>query len=163
MTKNKLKILFIHTYYKQKGGEDHAFESEVSLFKEQGYDVEVLTFNNKNNSLIKFLFFPFNIVSYFKTRGIIRKFSPSVVHIHNLFFAASPAILYAVKQYKLPCVLTVHNFRFFCPSATLFNKNQLYTKSIGQQFPWQAVKDKVYRGFMASTFWLRFPFGYTKK
>src|SRR5690348_10417313 len=109
---NQLKILFIHTYYKQRGGEDCVFESEVSLFKERGYNVEVLTFCNKKNSLIKFLFFPFNISAYFKTCKVIKKFSPSIVHIHNLFFAASPSVLYAIKKYKIPCVLTVHNFRF---------------------------------------------------
>jgi glycosyltransferase involved in cell wall biosynthesis len=86
-----------------------------------------------------------------------------VVHVHNLFFAASPSILYAIKRNKIPCVLTVHNFRFFCPSGTLFNKNNIYTKSIGTTFPWQAIRDKVYNGFTASTFLVAFSFWLHKR
>jgi glycosyltransferase involved in cell wall biosynthesis len=163
MAEKKIKILFIHTYYKQRGGEDHAFESEVALFKDRGYDVEVLTFANRHNSILKFLFFPFNVLSYLKTHTTIRRYSPSVVHVHNLFFAASPSILYAIKRNKIPCVLTVHNFRFFCPSGTLFNKNNIYTKSIGTTFPWQAIRDKVYNGFTASTFLVAFSFWLHKR
>lgn len=153
-----IKILFIHTYYKQRGGEDHAFESEVALFKKKGYEVNVLTFSNRSHSILKFLFFPFNLVSYFKTVAAINRFKPTVVHIHNLFFAASPSILYAIKRSNIPTVLTVHNFRFFCPSGTLFNKNEIYTKSIGTNFPWQAVKDRVYNGYALSTFFVAFTF-----
>ncbi|MBB1286138.1 glycosyltransferase family 4 protein [Flavisolibacter sp. BT320] len=153
-----IKILFIHTYYKQRGGEDQAFESDVALFRKKGYEVNVLTFSNRRNSFLKFLFFPFNVVSYVKTLAAIKRFGPTVVHIHNLFFAASPSILYAIKRSNVPAVLTVHNFRFFCPSGTLFNKNGIYTKSIGTGFPWQAVKDKVYNGYILSTLLVAFSF-----
>lgn len=153
-----IKILFIHTYYQQRGGEDHAFEADVALFKKKGYEVDVLTFSNRQNALLKFLFFPFNVVSYFKTRAAIKRFNPSIVHIHNLFFAASPSVLYAIKHSNVPSVLTVHNFRFFCPSGTLFNKDGLYTKSIGTKFPWNAVKDRVYNGYAIATFLVAFSF-----
>jgi glycosyltransferase involved in cell wall biosynthesis len=158
-----ISILFIHTYYKQRGGEDHAFEAEVALFQKNGFEVNVLTFSNRHNSFLKFLFFPFNLVSYFKTHSAIKQYKPSVVHIHNLFFAASPSVLYAIKRSKIPIVLTVHNFRFFCPSGTLFNKDKVYTKSIGTNFPWQAVKDRVYNGYVISTFLVAFTFWLHKR
>jgi glycosyltransferase involved in cell wall biosynthesis len=163
MPEKPIKILFIHTYYKQRGGEDHAFELEVALFKKKGYDVNVLTFSNRHNSFFKFLFFPFNVVSYFKTLAAVKRHKPSVVHIHNIFFAASPSVLYAINRSKIPSVLTVHNFRFFCPSGTLFHKNEIYTKSIGANFPWRAVKDKVYNGYAVSTFLVAFSFWLHKK
>jgi glycosyltransferase involved in cell wall biosynthesis len=72
-------------------------------------------------------------------------------------------VLYAIKRSKIPIVLTVHNFRFFCPSGTLFNKDKVYTKSIGTNFPWQAVKDRVYNGYVISTFLVAFTFWLHKR
>ena len=53
-------------------------------------------------------------------------------------------------------VKTLHNYRFLCPSGTLFHNNELYLKSLGTSFPWEAVKEKVYRNSLALTLWLAF-------
>jgi len=34
-----MKLLYIHTYYKQRGGEDSVFENETQLMREAGVDV----------------------------------------------------------------------------------------------------------------------------
>jgi len=86
----------------------------------------------------------------------IKRFGPDVVHIHNFFFAASPSIFYAIKKCKTPSCVTVHNFRFFCPSCTLFHNHKLYSKGLKKGFPWEPIKDKVYRNSAIATFWVSF-------
>ena len=51
------KILFIHTFYQNKGGEDIAVENELNLLKEV-FEVETLFFsNNIKNYFLEFFSF----------------------------------------------------------------------------------------------------------
>ena len=149
-----MKVLFIHTKYMERGGEDSVVESEVKLLKENGYDVEFLYFDNGKHTFINLMLLPFNLISYFRTINAIKKSKPDIVHIHNLHFAASYSVIWAISHMNIPMVRTLHNYRMFCPSGTLFHNNEIYMKSFNQAFPWHAVKDKVYRNSYLLTFWL---------
>ncbi|MDQ6814431.1 MAG: glycosyltransferase family 4 protein [Bacteroidota bacterium] len=149
-----MRILFLHCTYKYKGGEDTVVDEEVKLLKGAGHAVELLLFSNIRFELIKVLLLPFNLVSYIKTRRAIKKFRPQIVHIHNLHFAASPSVIYAIKNSKTPFVTTLHNFRLLCPSATLFYAGKLFLDSLYQSFPWTAIKNGVYKDSKVLTFWL---------
>jgi glycosyltransferase involved in cell wall biosynthesis len=86
----------------------------------------------------------------------INVFQPDVVHVHNWHFAASPSIIYAARKKKIPVVYTLHNYRLLCPSGILFHQGKLFLDSLQQNFPWKAVKRKVYRNSALQTFWLAF-------
>jgi glycosyltransferase involved in cell wall biosynthesis len=118
--------------------------------------VETLLFSNTGGTVGKILQLPFNIGSYRATRQKIKAFKPDIVHIHNLHFAASFSIPYALKAEDIPFVTTLHNFRYICPSATLFHRNKPFTDSIRQRFPWTAVRQGVYKDSRLLTFWLAF-------
>jgi glycosyltransferase involved in cell wall biosynthesis len=149
-----MRILFIHTFYTLKGGEDAVFENEMLEMSRTGHAVEALIFSNEKFSIFKLLSLPFNIFAYRQTRERIRSFRPDIVHIHNFHFAASPSVIRAIGKEGIPCVMTLHNFRLICPSATLFHRNTLYLFSLKQKFPWTAVFDGVYRNSVLITFWL---------
>jgi glycosyltransferase involved in cell wall biosynthesis len=154
-----MKIAFIHTYYREKGGEDAVVFNEMSLLKNAGHTVELLKFENPSSSLkaiFNLLLMPFNVFSFFKTLKHLRRFQPDIVHIHNWHFTASPAVIVACQLLKIPTVLTLHNFRLLCPSATLFYEGQLYLQSIPAKFPWDAVRKGVYRNSSLQTFCLAF-------
>ena len=150
-----MKVLIVHTSYKYKGGEDIVVQEEAKLLTSYGCEVEVLLFSNEGNTLLKLLQLTFNISAYLKTIEKINLFKPDVVHIHNLHFAASPSVIYAVKKCRIPIVLTLHNFRLLCPSATLFFNGKLFTDSLRQSFPVNAIRKGVYRNAII-TFWLSF-------
>ncbi len=151
-----MKILFIHTKYKERGGEDYVVENEMQLLKENGHDVEALFFDNCKQSALNLAMLPFNIISYKKVSRKISRFQPDVVHLHNLHFTASPSVIVAISHQKIPMVKTLHNYRLLCPTATLFHNHELYFKSLSASFPWDAVKRKVYRNSGLLTFWLAF-------
>ncbi|MEJ7556671.1 MAG: glycosyltransferase [Pedobacter sp.] len=149
-----MKVLFIHTYYQLPGGEDTVLHNEMELLKSLGHTVELLAFDNKNNSILKLLLMLFNPFSYFKTKAKLKEFVPDVVHIHNLHFAASASVIYAVRNAKIPMVMTIHNYRLLCPSASLFHDGHLFLDSLDKGFPWSAVKKGVYQNSKVITFWL---------
>lgn len=149
-----MKILFIHTYYKLKGGEDNVVANEIELLRAAGMEVEQLTFSNSGSTLLNLLQLPFNFRSYRKTSRKIQEFKPDVVHIHNLHFAGSASVVYAIKKRHLPIVMTLHNYRLLCPSASLYHDNQLFIDSLKKGFAWQAVRKGVYQNSRLITFWL---------
>ncbi|MBC7485652.1 MAG: glycosyltransferase [Cytophagaceae bacterium] len=151
-----MRILFIHTYYRLPGGEDAVLQNEMDLLTSLGHEVELLAFDNKDRGLCKLLLMPFNPFSYRKTKAKVKEFQPDIVHIHNLHFAASASVIYAIRSAKIPMVMTIHNYRLLCPSASLFYKGSLFLDSLAGKFPWSAVRKGVYQNSILITFWLAF-------
>jgi glycosyltransferase involved in cell wall biosynthesis len=161
-----MKILIIHTFYRFKGGEDNLVLDEMALLQGAGFTVELLQFKNRSHffsALFPVFFLPFNLYSFITTIIKIRKYQPDVVHVHNWHFAASPSVVVACHYCKVPVVLSLHNYRLICPSATLLHKGELFLDSIKQEFPWKAVLLSVYRNSSIQTFWLAFSIYLHKK
>jgi glycosyltransferase involved in cell wall biosynthesis len=149
-----MRILIVHTVYKIKGGEDSVVYNEAELLRSAGHEVDLLLFSNNGNTALKVMQMPFNVSSYKKTLRKIKEFQPDVIHVHNLHFAGSPAVLYAAKKCKVRVVMTLHNYRLLCPSGTLFFKEKLFTNSVNQVFPADAVRKGVYQNSKLITFWV---------
>ncbi len=151
-----MKILLVHNLYKQAGGEDSVFRAERDLLRNQGHKVEELLYDNsvirsftdKLRSGLKALYNP---TSAQDITGKIRDFQPDVMHVHNFLPLVSPSIFFAAKRGNVPVVLTLHNYRLICPSATLFYDGQIYEKSIHSFFPWDAIWKGVYRNSRIQT------------
>lgn len=149
-----MKVLSIHTYYMQRGGEDAVFEEELRLLSAAGCETRSLLFSNRRYTAVKFLLFFFNPLSFVKTCRAIRRFRPDIVHVHNWFFSASPAVFVAARWMKVPVVHTIHNFRILCPSSFLFVRNELFTDCMSRIFPLRAIIRRIYHGSAFSTAWL---------
>ena len=46
---------------------------------------------------------------------------PDIAHIHLLFNSLSVSILRVLQKYRIPTVMTVHDYRLICPAYTLTN------------------------------------------
>ena len=154
-----MKILIVHTFYRERGGEDTMVLGKMALLQDASFEVELLAFQNPSyflSAIVVLFFAVFNVYSFFKTIKAIRKYQPDIVHLHNWHFAASPSVIIAAHFLKIPIVLTAHNFRLLCPSAILFFKGNLFLESLKEKFPWTAIKMGVYRNSSLQTFWLAF-------
>jgi len=145
-----MKILLIHNKYQQAGGEDLVFESEGELLARYNHLVERLIFDNKEiktniDKILSGLKGFYNSDSGKELAERIERFKPDIIHVHNFVPLASPSIFYIAKRYKIPVVVTLHNYRLICPSATLFYRRKIYEKSIHSIFPLDAILKGVYR------------------
>lgn len=135
-----MRILQVHnTYMAGLGGEDIVVDAERKLLLENGHMVEqYLTSNSDINtgSIIKSLSSGIQSIWSSKHYHLLSKkiedFKPHVVHVHNTFAVMSPSIFWAIKRAKIPCVLTLHNYRLICATSTLFRNGQLCEKCIGR-------------------------------
>lgn len=148
------RLLIIHTYYQKPGGEDVVFNQEVDLLRKYGHEVQKLEFYNeelsKLNNWEKAVVAVWNNRSYQRVREQIRLFRPDLVHIHNTFPLASPAIIKAIKNERVPVVMTLHNYRLMCLNALLFRDGRVCESCIGK-LPVSGIVHKCYRGRMESS------------
>jgi glycosyltransferase involved in cell wall biosynthesis len=146
-----LKILFIHTrYLHSAGGEDTTVEAESTLMRSRGHDVHVHLFDNSTmesgftGKLKAGISGIYNRSSAREIEEVVSQFKPDVVHVHNLFFTASPSILTALHKKKIPVVATIQNYRLICANALLLRNNKVCELCVSHDFPWYGVKYKCY-------------------
>lgn len=62
-------------------------------------------------------------------RKLILLENPNIIHVHNLFPLIGPSILRMIKKdFNLPIVMTVHNYRLLCPNGLFFNNGSICEK-----------------------------------
>lgn len=152
-----MRILVIHNFYQHPGGEDVVFEQEKALL---GTTEEVfsLTFKNEKGwrGAWQTLWAPWNIWAARRVKQAISRHRPDVVHIHNLHYAVGPIAVRIAKRMDVPVIMTLHNYRLLCPSATLFYNGEIFTTSLQAGFPWEAVWKGVHSQSVVKTAWLAF-------
>lgn len=152
-----MKILIIHCRYQQRGGEDFVAEEEFKILSSK-HEVEELLFQNEAGwkGAISMIIYPINFLASRKLRQKIKSFQPDIIHLHNFHYAAGPLIIRTAKSMGIPLVMTLHNFRLLCPSATLYFQGESLRDSLTENFPWTAVRKGVISNSMFRTFWVAF-------
>lgn len=149
-----MRVIVLHTHYQQPGGEDGVFEAEKTLLEVKGHEVIPLILHNRalesmsrrRQAAVTF----WNGEAYQNLRLLIRDKRPQVVHIHNTFPLASPAVVHAAKAEKLPVVMTLHNYRLLCVNALFFRQGRVCEDCLGH-LPWRGVVHACYRNSRAAS------------
>lgn len=159
-----MRILIIHNFYQHKGGEDTVVQQEADQLSKHN-QVKILTTKNQRGlkGVGQFLCYPINLYQARRMLKEIETFKPDIIHIHNIHYALGPWLIRVLKKRKLPIVMTLHNYRIVCPSATLFFNNGIFTASLYEHFPWTAVKKKVLDNSLIKTFITAFVYWWHKK
>ena len=146
-----MRILQVHCRYVIPGGEDGVAKAERRMLEKNGDAVQVLSASNQDvierGSLqaIQALWrAPWNKSAYAKLRERIRDFHPDVVHVHNFWFALSPAVFGAAHDCGIPTVMTLQNFRLLCTNGLFLRRGLVCERCLGKS-TWRAIPLRCYR------------------
>ncbi len=143
-----MKVLLVHNYYQQPGGEDRVFEAEGKLLERHGHTVWRYTAHNDDAERLSKVSLAkktiWNAERYEEVRTLLRRTKPHVVHVHNTFPLISPSVYHASKAENVPVVQSLHNPRLLCPSANFYRSGQLCTRCLGKGFAWPGVLHRCY-------------------
>ncbi|WP_034260104.1 glycosyltransferase family 4 protein [Altibacter lentus] len=137
-----MRILQIHNTYHFDGGEDTVVENEYAILKSHGVEVERLFFDNTSVNPLQLIY---NTSSAKILQKKLEVFKPDLIHVHNLFYKATPSILYVAKRQGIPVVMTLHNYRLICPNAMFLRDHKVCIKCKNKTFPFPAIQHKCFK------------------
>lgn len=144
------RVLMLHNFYRQPGGEDTCFFAEAEMLRQHGDHVETIEMHNDETLHMSGAALAANTLwnrsSYALISRRIAEFRPDVMHCHNIFPLLSPAVYYAAKRAGVPVVQTLHNYRLLCLKATLFREGRPCESCVGHVLPWHGVVRRCYHG-----------------
>lgn len=150
----EMKVLLVHNFYQQPGGEDQVFAEEGKLLEDHGHTVGRWTVDNDDIAGMGKLTLARKTIGNKDSRETlkakIREIGAEVVHFHNTFPLVSPAAYGAAHEAGAAVVQTLHNYRLMCPAATFYRADRVCEDCMGKAIPWPAVLHGCYRGRMAS-------------
>lgn len=120
-----MKVLLVHNFYGSSApsGENQVFEAECALLTIRGHEVERFIRSSDDirsrgvlGEVCGALSTPWNFRMFHAIRRKVASFRPDVVHVHNTFPLISPSIFHSIGC-RAARVLTLHNYRLFCPAA----------------------------------------------
>jgi glycosyltransferase involved in cell wall biosynthesis len=150
-----LRILMLHNYYQYPGGEDVSMAIELKALHQAQHIVNVLTWNNSEIERLTWtrkatlpLQAIWNNQAKIKVKEALEALSADLLHVQNFFPLASPAVHIAAKEFAIPTIQHLRNFRLGCLNAYLYRENQVCEICVGHN-PWRGILYRCYRNSLA--------------
>lgn len=144
-----MKVLLVHNYYLEPGGEDQVFAAEADILRAHGDQVRQYTVHNGRLASMSRLDAAASAIwnrrILAELASLMRAERPDLVHFHNTFPLVSPAGYAAARKLGIPVVQTLHNFRLLCLNALFLRDGQPCEDCLGRAVPWPGVLHACYR------------------
>jgi len=85
-----------------------------------------------------------------RIRELIEDVKPDIAHIHLIYHQISPAILPIIKEYGIPIVQTLHDYKPICPTYSLVSKGRVCERCRGKFF-YHATLQRCNRGSLPAS------------
>ena len=163
-----MRILLVHNFYGSAApsGENQVFEAEKVLLQSRGHEVAEFTRHSDEirgpgvwGSIKGAAATRWNPWAAQAIRRAVARFLPDVVHVHNTFPLISPSIFHALAGMGVARVLTLHNYRLFCPAAIPMRAGQVCTDCLDRRSVLPALQHGCYRNSRLATVPLAFMTG----
>lgn len=150
-----MRVLIAHNKYQLYGGEDSVVETEASMLRAAGHEVEIYFADNSSikNPIDKLkvaLRSSSNSKSIKRIIEYCERVNPDVVHFHNTFPLITPGAVSAIAQRGTKTVVTLHNYRMICAGALLVRNGTICEKCLASSGI-EGVMNKCYRGSSLGT------------
>ncbi len=150
-----MKVLLVHNFYQQPGGEDQVFADEGNLLESKGHEVLRFTIHNDSINEMGAVALAARTVwnrdSARKLTDLLGSERPEVVHFHNTFPLVSPSAYYAARRSGAAVVQGIANYRLICPGSLLLREGRVCEDCIGKRLAWPGVKHACYRNNRRAT------------
>ena len=179
-----MRILHVHKYYHTHDGAGRYIFDVMRLQEEAGHIVAPLAMHdprNQKSAWDKFFVssldtkrISFGLNGLFQTlravwsfeakrqmEAMVKAFRPDVVHVHNLYTHLSPSVLAVCRKYRIPVVMTVHDYALVSANYSLWDGQQpMSPKRLGLL---KVARSKFIKQSFLATFILELIYRFQKK
>jgi glycosyltransferase involved in cell wall biosynthesis len=151
-----MHVLVFHNRYRQSGGEDAVFRSEIGLLRSRLIKVTEFEMTNgeETDGLRDVVQLGFTASwsnsSYKQVMKLCADLRPDIAHIHNFWMRLSPSVHYACRNSGVATVQTLHNYRLLCLKADFLRAGQICQDCLGHA-PWRGIVRRCYRDSLAAS------------
>lgn len=179
-----MRILHVNKFFDLNGGAEIYMHRLMEAQREAGHEVHAFsTASDKNlpstdekyfvtrNTLNKWqgvakdakkaAQFIWNREAERAMRTMLKDFKPDIVHVHNIYHHLSTSILRPVRQFHIPCVQTLHDYKLACPSYTMYTQGAPCERCRGGNYL-NAVKYNCVFASLPGNLLVAFEMGLTK-
>jgi len=155
-----MRILLVHNFYGSSApsGESQVYETEKDMLQSRGHDLAEFTRHSDEirgrgawGAIKGAAATPWSPWAARDIRQAVAHFRPDVVHVHNTFPLISPSIFHALAGMGVSRVLTLHNYRLFCPAAILMRAGHVCADCLTRRSVLPALQHGCYRGSRLAT------------
>lgn len=152
-----IKVLFINKFFYLKGGAERIFFETARLLQEYGHEIQFFSMRHPQNFDSPYSQYFISYVDFEKSQQVTQKMAtacrllysieakkklealiiqekPDIAHLHNIYHHISPSILHSLKKFKIPVVMTLHDYKMLCPNYSMFHRGLVCEKCNGQTF-----------------------------
>lgn len=153
---DRMRILILHSQYLSGAvsGENRVVEDEKQLLESAGHQVRTWLPSPQAANRVELVKLAGKTIwsreAVAELNGLIDRFSPEVIHCHNLFPSLSPAVLRAGGQRGIPTLVTLHNYRLLCLPGTFVRDGRTCEDCLGKS-QWRGVAHRCHRESMAAS------------
>ncbi len=154
-----MKILLVNKFFYPKGGSEISFFETAKLLEERGHKVVFFAMEHPDNLPSSYAKFFVSRVDYEgdgsvfekvkvaerllysfeskrKIRSLIEEEKIDIVHLNNIHHQISPSILHTFKNFNLPLVMSLRDYKMVCPTYSLLAKGTLCDRCRGGKYYW---------------------------
>jgi glycosyltransferase involved in cell wall biosynthesis len=152
-----MKILLINKFFYLRGGAEASFFETAKILEERGHSVSFFSMEHPDNLNSQYSKYFVSEVDFENSDTIVERFKgirriiyswesrkklkellqnelPDLVHLHNIHHHISPSILHTLKEFNLPVVFTLHDYKLVCPVYTLVSHGQVCERCKNKRF-----------------------------
>jgi len=85
-----------------------------------------------------------------KLASLINDTKPDIAHVRNVYHQLSPSVLWTLKKFGIPAVLTIADYKIICPAYGAFTHGKPCLECRGKLF-YKAVQKRCSRGSIAES------------
>lgn len=125
-----MRLLLVHNEYGRFSGEEAVFHAVVRLLREHGHEVEIFLRSSANirlgfvGQVRAFVSGIWSRKARLEFAAVCDRFCPDLVQVQNLYPLISSSVLGEVAKRRIPLVLSVHNYRVFCPTGLMLRNGR---------------------------------------
>jgi glycosyltransferase involved in cell wall biosynthesis len=147
-----MRVLVCHVRYRERGGEDAVFETEMGILRDAGVDVETLDLRSADLDGVPVtqrvriaLGYPDHHWGRALVAEAVERSRPDVVHFHNVYPLLGPGAIREAAHRGCATVQTLHNYRLSCLAGTHLRDGAICELCRPGHFA-QGVRHACYRG-----------------
>ena len=159
-----MNVLQINNYGFVRGGSDRYFIDVCELLTDHNHNVSYLTSGDARNvivskhtvdgidvvspSFVDMTKFIYSRDAQRKIRAVIEQSRPDVAHLHIYYGQITPSIFPVLREYGIPVIQTLHEYKLFCPVATMTRNGDPCEECAHGNY-WRAILHRCNRGNLA--------------